>query len=873
MSHPFGELLKQYRRRKPGFSQERLAHRIGYDEAVLVRMSQGKKDLTGPSGRDRVVRLIEVLHDEGTLHTLDEANALLAAAQLPPLYAGIPIERVLLQTLRPAVTPTSFTPTQPLHSAIHYALPAPVSSFVGRDHEIVDIAQLLQSSRLITLTGSGGSGKTRLALEAGAKQVRAFTHGACFVALAPVRRAEDIVPAIANALDVRESPETPILDSVKRFLANKSLLLVLDNFEHVLDGATAVSELLMAAPNVKVLATSREPLRLSGEQVFIVEPLDVPSAVELFAQRARAVQLGFRVDGDAPHVADICRRMDCLPLAIELAAARMREFTPAGLLANLGQRDSLGVLTDAPRDVPSRHRTLRSAIAWSYDLLNKEEQRVLRTLGVFVGGGEVDQIASVTASARKAAEGTLETLADKSLIRSIAQPDGTSRYLVLELIREFTWEQLQAEGELDGARRAHAGAFLGLAREGMWEIRSHAQLVWHERFERDYPNFRAALTWSFDEGGSELIGCQLVEALTYFWFIATRYLAETKTWTERALAARKPEMPPEVLGGLSASVIINGHLWPFEEWVKEGREALVHYNAVQNARGIAISKYGLAAGLLGLNPHDEEGMRVLNECLSLCRETGNEWTESHALHTLGIYAIDMNDLAQAESLHREMVAIRRRLGNVIEISIGLWQLGGVLMRTRRFEEANDYLRESAALAQQVDSPQDVLHANSQLGDNLLAMGDVAGAINALEGCVALARNRLPAGDLINPLGLLAKAESARGNHAYAHTLIGEAVQIMHSLNRPGGAYLGLLETMAVLALARGDAGCYARLRGSHDAHQDAKVRSILTTKVEESDMPHIAKARAALGDDAYEAAYAEGRALSLKQAIEFALDG
>lgn len=593
MSHPFGELLKQYRRRKPGLTQQRLAHRIGYDEAVLVRMSQGKKDLMGPSGRDRVVRLIETLHDEGVLHTLDEANALLATAQLPPLYGGIPIEHALIQILVPGVESA-------LSVSTGYSLPSPASSFIGREDELTTIAHIMQSARLVTLTGSGGTGKTRLALEVGSKQSNAFTHGACFIGLAPVRQADDVIPAIAKSLDVHESPGTPLLDSVKRSLANKSALLLLDNFEHVLDSAMTVSELLMAAPKLKVLVTSREPLRLSGEHLYVVEPLVLLSAVELFVQRAQSVKPSFNINGNMSSIViDICRRMDCLPLAIELAAARVRQFSPAALLANLNARGSLGVLTDAPRDAPSRHRTLRNTIAWSYDLLSHDEQRMLRVLGVFVGGAEVDQIALVInggledelTSDKLALSAHLQSLVDKNLVRVVEQSDGTSRYFLLELIREFVLEQLQIRGDLNATRRSHAQAFLKLALASQLAIRSHAQLKWNERLERDYPNFREALTWSFDENGSALIGCQLVEGLTYFWFTATRYLAETRAWIMKARAVSKDNLPPSVLGDVCASVIINSHVWSFVDCVEAGREALVHYGVTQDLQGITVAKY------------------------------------------------------------------------------------------------------------------------------------------------------------------------------------------------------------------------------------------------------------------------------------------
>ncbi|HRA55701.1 MAG TPA: AAA family ATPase, partial [Thermoflexales bacterium] len=291
MSHPFGELLREYRRRKPGLTQERLAHRVGYDPAVLVRMAQGKKDLTGPSGRERVVRLIEVLREDGALLAVEEANALLAAASQPPLYDGIPLERALIRALRPAPS------ARPV--AIRFTLPAPVSSLVGREGDVERITEILQRARLLTLTGAGGSGKTRLALEVAESFADDFVHGACFVSLAAVRRASDVGPTIARALDVHDVGGRSLVEAISRFLSNKSVLLVLDNFEHVLSEAVLAYEFLIAAPMLKIIATSREPLRISGEHVYPVEPLALASAEALFEERARAVKLDFSMEGSA----------------------------------------------------------------------------------------------------------------------------------------------------------------------------------------------------------------------------------------------------------------------------------------------------------------------------------------------------------------------------------------------------------------------------------------------------------------------------------------------------------------------------------------------------------------------------------------------
>jgi predicted ATPase len=872
VSHPFGDLLKQYRRRRPGLTQERLAHMIGYDEAVLVRMSQGKKDLTGPSGRDRVLRLIETLKDEGVLHTLDEANALLAAAQMPPLYNGIPVERVLINALKPVATamPESSAPA-------HFTPPSPASSLVGREEDIAEITRLLQAARLITLTGAGGSGKTRLALEAGARHAGDFTHGACFVNLAVVRHVNDVVPAIAQALNVPDAEQASLLEPIKRFIAGKSILLVLDNFEHVLEGATVASALLMAAPHVKILATSREPLRLSGEHVYIVEPLALPRAVELFTQRTQAVKPAFRLTRqNEPAVMEICRRMDGLPLAIELAAARMRHLSPEAVLASLNAQRGLGVVTFAPREAPARHHTLRSAIAWSYQLLSDDEQRVLRLLGVFAGGAETQQIADVidelqgesSGSASPALNTHLQSLVDKNLVRAIEQPDGTLRYFLLELIREFALEQLSAHDNLRSAQRAHANAFLQLAAQSMIPILGHEQIRWHERLERDYPNLRAALGWSFGEAGDEVIGCRLVEALSYFWFIATRYIAESRSWIDKARSAQG-DVPLAVRAGVLSCMIYNDQLWSFAERAAIGREALHIFSALGDTWGIGQANYFIGGGLLGMNPHDEEGLRAINECLAFSRVVKEPLLESHALFIIGTQAKDVNDLERAEALHREFVALRRQMGNRVEVGIGLWQLAGVLALRGRLQEANDILHESIAIAKQVDSPQDLLHAECAMGDNLRALGQIDDAISLLSACAAMAQERLPLNDKIQPLIYLAHAWLDAGDPARACALLREAAEIIRSCGWPAGhiPWQQVVDMGAERAFAEGDAE-RAVMLWSAAAHWWKQPRSApaLQTRAQLQVL-----ARNQLGDAVYEAACSAGETLSMENAIALSL--
>ena len=872
MSHPFGELLREYRRRKPGLTQERLAHRVGYDPAVLVRMAQGKKDLTGPSGRERVVRLIEVLREDGALLAVEEANALLAAASQPPLYDGIPLERALIRALRPAPS------ARPV--AIRFTLPAPVSSLVGREGDVERITEILQRARLLTLTGAGGSGKTRLALEVAESFADDFVHGACFVSLAAVRRASDVGPTIARALDVHDVGGRSLVEAISRFLSNKSVLLVLDNFEHVLSEAVLAYEFLIAAPMLKIIATSREPLRISGEHVYPVEPLALASAEALFEERARAVKLDFSMEGSARDVAEICERLDRLPLAIELAAARVAQFSPRvmlGRLSEAGAKSPLSVLWTASRDAPARHRTLRDTIAWSYELLTAREQDLLRTLGVFVNGAEVEQIAAAEPESgieRRALEEMLASLVDKNLARRVEQADGMPRFLLLELIREFALEQLRENSALTEARRRHASAFAALAEASSEPLRGQAQGYWRDRIERDYPNFRAALSWSFGLNGDALLGCRLVGGLAYFWYIATRYLNDTRHWTKVALVARTAEMPSSVQGDVCACLFINGHLWQKAEWIASSREALAHYRASQNQRGIALSLCALAGGLLGIRPNDDEGLRAGNECFELARAADDQWVIAHLLHFYAVNAMNTGDLQRAENWYRELIEIRRGLGNVVETAISLWRFSEVLSRALRFQEAIECLREASLLAREIDSPQDLLHADSAIGENLRLSGDLPGAISVFEDCIALARHHLPVEDLLFPLIQLGKTFVRTGEYPRARALMKEAPSIMRLMPQSVATFhfdhVEILDAFAMLASAAEDASRAARLWGAADRLWAGNVTPRRPQSAWEY-APYMEKAWAALGDAAHEAALAEGRAMTVEQAVAYAL--
>jgi predicted ATPase/DNA-binding CsgD family transcriptional regulator len=430
-------------------------------------------------------------------------------------------------------------------------LPVQLTSFIGRERELTEIQRLLSTTRLVTVTGAGGCGKTRLALQAASMISTSFADGAHFVSLDAISDPTLIIPTITQALSLAESPDQLLFDSLKAFLRDQHRLLVLDNFEQVIATAPLLTELLSACGELKLLVTSREALRLRGEHEFPLAPLklsnlaqmpDQPSvemllqypSIALFVDRAQASQPDFRLTTDnAAAVAEVCARLDGLPLALELAAARIKLFPPRAMLARL-QASSLALLTSGARDLPARQQTLRGTVQWSYDLLNADEQRTFRTLSAFVGGCTLDAASSVGHDQPSAdVLDTITSLINKSLVRQ-TESEGEPRLVMLETIREFGLEQLARTHELEAVQRVHAAYYLSLAEETEQHLTGRERKAWLNRLGREQDNLRAALRWGFEHHEAEFV-LRLAGALWQFWFLRGQW-SEGRRWLEEALS-------------------------------------------------------------------------------------------------------------------------------------------------------------------------------------------------------------------------------------------------------------------------------------------------------------------------------------------------
>lgn len=625
--------------------------------------------------------------------------------------------------------PASTSPS--LQPIARYGLPAETSPFVGRAREIAEITHLMRTSRLLTLTGAGGTGKTRLALRVAADSAATYADGVCFVDLAPLSDHMLVAKAVAGALGVLEHSEEPLPNTLKRALAQRELLLLLDNYEHLLKAAPLISELLAAAPRLKVLATSRESLRLAGEQEYLVPPLSLPAAEDIsvqqllaseaglfFVRRARMVLPHFEVnDRTAPLIGQICRRLDGLPLAIELAAARCKHFTPQALLEQLiGAKDGspLRALAGGSRDGPPRLRTLRDSIEWSYNLLDTAEKALFARLAVFRGGRSLEAIEAVCGGGLAMDPlDALASLVDKNLIQQKEDSTGELRFVMLEMIHAYARERLSASGEEETIRRRHAEYFVTWAERAEPEFRLAGYELWSHQFERDLENLRAALEWSLSGGDVEL-GVRLAGALCLFWY-GNGYHVEGRRWTQ-LLLDRLDEVPliyhpkflfsaghmaflydldagkPLFMRARDISRDVGDQLqmaWALAllgyTLLPEPRtalpiveESLALFRDLEHQPGMAQA-LNIIGEIARFNGDDDCAKRAYEECLTLCQQTGERRRIIFMYSNLAFIAVHEGNVARARALGRHGLSLARDMGDRLQMATTLpilaWTMG------------------------------------------------------------------------------------------------------------------------------------------------------------------------------------------------------
>ena len=658
--------------------------------------------------------------------------------------------------------PADFPPLKTLDSHPHN-LPVQLTPLIGRERELGEVHALVvrEDVRLVTLTGVGGVGKTRLALQAAAELLDHFQDGCYFVPLTTEDPA--LVPAaVAQAVGVREQARRPLLMTLKDWLQGKHVLLALDNFEQVVDAASLVWELLAAAPGLKALVTSRSPLRLRGEHEYPVPPLALPprtedggrrtedgvgnreyeiritqyGAVRLFIDRARAVKPDFEVTNDnAPAVAEICLRLDGLPLAIELAAARSRLFTPSAMLARLSQ--PLKFLTGGARDLPPRQQTLRNAIAWSYRLLSSAEQRLFARLAVFVGGCTLDAVEAVCN-----ADGDLEldvldgveSLVVKSLLQAREGVEGEPRFAMLPIIAEYGREVLAESGEMEALRARHAAYYLALAEAIEPRLQGPRPAAWLDRLDGEYDNLRAALRWGLETGQIEW-GLRLTGALRWYWPYRNR-LTEGRAWLDQVLRQPGADASPALGKALAAAGTVAFVQGDYASATALYEQALAHYRESGDKRGMARALHSLGAQLLGRGEYPQ-AQALVQESASLCRELGDTVELANALNTLGEVARSLGDDHAAEAYYQEGLTLSRQSNNTGSLPWLFHNLGHLALHQGDDRTAEARFRQSLALAEELGFHLESIACVAGLGAVCGVRGDAARAVCLLGATDAL----------------------------------------------------------------------------------------------------------------------------------------
>ena len=592
-------------------------------------------------------------------------------------------------------------------------IPAQASTFIGREQEIEDLVNLITKPgcRLVTLTGPGGVGKTRLSLQVAGELHQFFNGRVFFVDLAPISVPNLVGSRIARILGIKETPSGSILESIADQLQGKRTLLILDNFEQIIEASPVISQLIAAVPQLHVFVTSREALRLYGEQEYPLSALDLPElandesveaiseygAVALFLQRARAIKPSFRIDKDnAQILAEICVRLDGLPLAIELAATRIRFYSPQYLLDMLS--DSLNVLTGGPRDHAERHQTLRAAIDWSYKLLSRDEKKLFARLSVFQGGRSLEAIDIVCNPNREFHTlSLLESLFNKCLVQQSAGLEGEPWFILLETIQQYACERLGESGATEEFRGEHAKYFVELSERAAPELSGPNQEVWSSRLRFEYDNLRTALTWAFS-GANPVLGARLAGSLSEFWYYEGP-ISDGEYWIKEALLWRS-ELPP----GTLAKVLNGAGIMAFARGDPEGGK-MWNREALEIARS-QRDKYNWAWALFWLSAHAttspdeyEEGVRLCEKALALYREidykSGLAWTYNQ----LGELTRLLKDFKRARSSYENSLAVCRETGNRRREAIALLNLSYVAMYQDDFQQAEAYALEGLALLQ------------------------------------------------------------------------------------------------------------------------------------------------------------------------------
>ena len=721
-------------------------------------------------------------------------------------------------------------------------LPQQLTSFVGREREIAEAEGLLKGARLLTLLGMGGLGKTRLSLQVAADALDGCPDGAWFLDLAPIRDPSLVEGEAARTLGVQEEPGRPLLQTLCAHVKQRRLLIIFDNCEHLVSScAELANALLRAGPDVRIIATSREPLRVPGEQTYPVLPLAVPDrsagveslarsdAVQLFVDRARLHKPGFSLtEREAPAVAELCARLEGIPLALELAAARMRTLSVAEI--NVRLRDRFKLLTGGGRVLLERQQTLRALVDWSYDLLQEHERVLFDRLSVFAGGFDLPASEQVCGSDPLAPDDVLDlltSLVDKSLVMVDASGDA-SRYRTLETIRDYARERLVQRGEALPAATRHCDHFLTMAKAARQGIRGPEQAEWTRRLEAELDNLRAGIALALQGGVDPVLSVKFEVALMIFWMLRG-YASEGRKYVRASLA----------LPAVQASDVAHAH-------------ALY-----------------VGAALANSQSDHAEAARMLEECLALRRGIGNPVDIAATLSTLSLVRLYTGDAISAREGEEEALGIFRELGDRTGEAIGLLHLGQICLHVADDAQARSELEQCLAIARELAHCELESECERLLGEIALEAADVSAARARFGRSLQVCQDAEDKRDEATSLWWMGKAELAAGDLERGAARLASALRALEAFEMRAEV-LGCLEDHASLARACGLAEEAARLHAAV-ASQRERLNLTRSPRSERHWCDAVAATRSDLGEAAFDAAWSQGRAWELDEAVRRAL--
>jgi predicted ATPase len=724
-------------------------------------------------------------------------------------------------------------------------LPSQPTTFIGREEELATARETLlrKGVQMVTFTGPGGTGKTRLSLETANGLIGHFKDGVFFVQLGDITDPAQVISRIAQQLEVRSAGSQPLFQNLKDYLKDKNILLLLDNFEQLIPAAFVVAELLAAAPSLKVLVTSRILLNLRGEHELPILPLDTPNftdsvsleqlaaneSVKLFLERAQAAQGSFTLtENNASAVAQICQRLDGLPLAIELAAARIKMLPPQAILARLNAR--LKLLTGGAQDLPARQQTLRNTLDWSYSLLNAQEKMLYAQLAVFVGGFTLEDAEAICnpESTLDILEG-ITSLVNNSLLRQEEITGGDPRFRMLETIREYALERLVESGEMPELQQRHAHYYFDIIlNQASYGITSRESTAWLNRLEREHDNIQAALEWCLTTPAGRELALSILATLTWFWY-RRGFFNEGRIWTDRLLAASREEPTPVRAASLQMSSRMAMWRGDLNNAVARASESLTVWQRLEDEQKIPMSLMETGVALINIGK-DREAHSLLKEAESLFKESGKSYFHAITLVHLGNVSLGLGNPAEARDWLEQAHPIFKQIGEEWGLSFMLNNLGEVARVQGNYEQAYEYYKESESL----------LRATGDKGD--------------------LAR-------LVHTLGYIA---GHRGQEVLAEMQFRESLAMFRKL----GNKRGIAECIAGLASLRakqGKAQVGAQMLGAAETLLGASGAAWWP-----ADRVEVEKTRAllqaALAENEFKSAWTAGQSMSLEQALAFVSD-